>query len=259
MSNQAQNLQVSSKGIQRPRLVRPDSDSDDLFFQGFPSTWDPPTFCISKWAFKICCVVFTFHGDLIWLYYLLSTGDNWEELHTQYLSLLGQLSTIQGLVLATVAVFISSNPPLPQDVDYSSGLSYACLAESLVFSLFGLLYQLHAFFAATRYQKRATTKVIIFRRWRIFWHLLGLAVPVILFFISVVLMIVAIGFTGFLSQSTLVQTYMTSTLAFIGACHMVSILSSPPYHYLIDLCTHHFGRQEGAKAPLEHPEVGRVF
>ncbi|KAG2088759.1 uncharacterized protein F5147DRAFT_418091 [Suillus discolor] len=145
----------------------------------------------------ICCFVFTWRSDLHWLYDLLREGNTWEELHRQYLTQLNQVSTVQGLVLATAAVFISSNPPLVNDVDYTSKASYACLAESLVFSLFGLLFQLKVSAAGILFQKRSAAEIIIERRWRIFWHLLGMAVPIVIFTISVVLLLIAIVLTGF--------------------------------------------------------------
>ncbi|KAG2121989.1 hypothetical protein BD769DRAFT_1671065 [Suillus cothurnatus] len=74
----------------------------------------------------------------------------------------------QGLVLTTAAVFISSNPPLPKEVNYSSSASYACLAESLVFLLFGLLFQLKVSASGFIFQKHSATEIIIER---IFWHL----------------------------------------------------------------------------------------
>jgi hypothetical protein len=175
-------------------------------------------------------------------------------------------------VLTTAAVFISSKPPLVDDVNYGSQASYACLAESLVFSLFGLLFQLKVSASGFLFQQRSAAEVrivrcqgvrseltspqlIIERRWRIFWHLLGLTVPIIVFIISVVLLLIggryfhlvirdhdlhslssAIVLTGFTSQSKAVQLYLSITFAFLGACHLVSILGSPFYHHLSNLC-----------------------
>ncbi|KAG0701825.1 hypothetical protein DFH29DRAFT_1069455 [Suillus ampliporus] len=252
MSSQDQDEFSGAK--QRPKLPRPHSDPDNLFFQRFPSSWDVPEFCISKWTFKICCFVFTLRGDLQWLYYLLSKGDNWEQMHSQYLTLLGQVSTVQGLVLATVAIFLCSVPPVSDDIDYISRLSYACLAESLVFSLFGLLYQLNAYFAATRYQKRAATKDRAdltataghnFQALENFLALFGFGGsnhP----FLHISGADDSIGFTGFLSQSKLVQIYLSSTLGFIGACHVASILGSPIYHHVTDLLIHVLKTKSGS-------------
>ncbi|KAG1729473.1 hypothetical protein EDD22DRAFT_407635 [Suillus occidentalis] len=47
-----------------------------------------------------------------------------------------------GLVLTTVAVFIFTQPPLKQ-INYAASGPYTLLSESLVFSLFGLLFQLY--------------------------------------------------------------------------------------------------------------------
>ncbi|KAG1803991.1 uncharacterized protein BJ212DRAFT_1549110 [Suillus subaureus] len=179
--------------------------ADGSFFDKFPLKWNVPKSFISRHIFKICCLIFTWRSDLQWLHALLKEGNNWEELHRQYLTQLNQ----QGLVLATAAVFISSNPPLVTEVDYTSHVSYACLAESLVFSLFGLLLQLKVSASGILFQKRSAAEVrivhcqggrseltspqiIIERRWRIFWHLLGLAVPIITFTISVVLLLIVV-------------------------------------------------------------------
>ncbi|KAG0701826.1 hypothetical protein DFH29DRAFT_875637 [Suillus ampliporus] len=246
MSSQSQDIQVSSGNCQcKCQCSRPDPVPDGKFFQRFPATWDVPDFFMSRWIFKTCCFIFTLHGDLKWLYGLLAKGDNWEQMHGQYLTQLNQVSIVQGLVLATAAVFLSSNPPLAQHVDYISDSSYACLAESLIFSLFGLLFQLKASASGFVFRKREAAEdgrpeltplqVIIERRWRIFWHLLGLAVPIILFGISVVLMIVAIVLTGFSSHSKVVQIYLSTTFAFLSACHLASILASPFYYHLSKL------------------------
>ncbi|KAG2133606.1 uncharacterized protein EDB93DRAFT_879886 [Suillus bovinus] len=169
----------------------------ESFFNGLPRNWEVPTSpSISKYIFKICCFIFTWRGDLKWLHDLLKDGNNWEELHQQYLAQLNQVSTVQGLVLATAAVFISSNPPLARDVNYTSDASYACLAESLVFSLFGLLFCLKVSASGMLFQKRSAAEIIIQRRWRIFWHLLSLAVPIIIFVISVILLLIGRQFTS---------------------------------------------------------------
>ncbi|KAG2145737.1 hypothetical protein BD769DRAFT_1636424, partial [Suillus cothurnatus] len=140
------------------------------FFDQFPQKWNAPESFIPRHIFKICCLIFTWRSDLQWLHGLLKIrkGDTyqWEELHRQYLAQLNQVSTVQGLVLATAAVFISSNPPLPKEVNYSSAASYACLAESLVFSLFGLLFQLKVSASGFIFQKHSAAEIIIERRWR---------------------------------------------------------------------------------------------
>jgi hypothetical protein len=59
------------------------------------------------------------------------------------------------------SVFISSNPPLANKVNYISSASYACLAESLVFSLFGLLFQLKVSASAFLFQKCSAAEVRI--------------------------------------------------------------------------------------------------
>jgi hypothetical protein len=205
---------------------------------------------ISRFIFRACCFIFTWRSDLHWLHNLLKEGNTWEELHRQYLAQLNQVSTVQGLVLATAAVFISSNPPLANKVNYISSASYACLAESLVFSLFGLLFQLKVSASGFLFQKRSAAEIIIERRWRIFWHLLSLAVPIILFSISVILLLIAIVLTGFASHSEAVKLYMSVTFAFLGACHLVSILGSPFYHHLSNLCISVVRATSGKRANL---------
>ncbi|KAG1837578.1 hypothetical protein DFJ58DRAFT_749447 [Suillus subalutaceus] len=229
----SQNIRVTSGYSQSSRLH---TASDESFFDKFPPKWNAPESFISRYISKMCCLVFTWRSDLHWLYDLLKEGNNWEELHRQYMTQLNQMSTAQGLVLTTAAVFISSKPPLVDDVDYSSHASYACLAESLVFSLFGLLFQLKVSASGFLFQQRSTAEIIIERRWRIFWHLFGLVVPIIIFTISVVLLLIAIVLTGFASHSKTVQLYLSITFAFLGACHLVSILGSPFYHHLSNLC-----------------------
>jgi hypothetical protein len=44
--------------------------------------------------FKLCCFIFTWRGDLHWLYDLLTEGNTWEELHRQYLAQLNQVSIV---------------------------------------------------------------------------------------------------------------------------------------------------------------------
>ncbi|KAG2357044.1 hypothetical protein BDR07DRAFT_399248 [Suillus spraguei] len=89
----------------------------------------------------MCCYVFTGYGNLRGLHKILKKGNTWEKLHERYLQQLQQISVVQGLVLTTTTVFITTNPPHENDIEYISSASYACLTESLVFSLFGLLFQ----------------------------------------------------------------------------------------------------------------------
>jgi len=62
------------------------------------------------------------------------------------------------LLLTTVALFITTSPPLKQ-VDYAADGPYLLLSESLVFSLFGLLFQLYTSVVGQSYQKKKTFKV----------------------------------------------------------------------------------------------------
>ncbi|KAG2034657.1 hypothetical protein BDR03DRAFT_984223 [Suillus americanus] len=157
MSSPSQNTGVASERSQSAELHK----ANEGFFKKFPPQWNVPESFIPRHIFKMCCLIFTWRSDLKWLHGLLKEGNNWEELHRQYLSQLNQVSTVQGLVLTTAAVFISSNPPLVRDVDYTSNASYACLAESLVFSLFGLLLQLKVSASGILFQKRGAAEVRI--------------------------------------------------------------------------------------------------
>ncbi|KAG2064396.1 hypothetical protein BDR04DRAFT_1110164 [Suillus decipiens] len=182
----------------------------------------------------MCCYIFTGHGDLHWLYNILKKRNTWENLHKQYLQQIQNMSNVQGLVLATAAVFTTTTPPLLQDVDYISHASYACLAESLVFSLFGLLFQLRVYTSAIIFQPHSAAEAVIRTRWRIFGHLLSLAVPIVIFGISVVLLLMAVVLTGFTSHTKTVQLCVSITFAFLGACQLVSVLGSPFYYNLRD-------------------------
>ncbi|KAG1892908.1 uncharacterized protein F5891DRAFT_1197098 [Suillus fuscotomentosus] len=233
MSSSSENTQVPSAPSQSSQ---PGTPSSENCLDKFPPLWEPPKSFILRHIFKMCCFIFTWRSDLRWLHALLKEGDNWEILHGRYLTQLNQVSTVQGLVLATVAVFISSSPPLAKDVNYTSNASYACLAESLVFSLFGLLFQLKVSAAGIIFQQRSAAKVIMEARWRIFWHLLSLTVPIIIFTISVILLLIAIVLTGFASGSETVRLYVSITFAFLAICHLVSILGSPFYYHFSDLC-----------------------
>ncbi|KAG0694973.1 hypothetical protein DFH29DRAFT_296079 [Suillus ampliporus] len=252
MSNQSQHIQASSGNCQCTcQCSRPDTVPHGKFFKEFPSTWQAPDSFMSRCIFKICCFIFTFRGDLHWLHDFLKEGNNWEQLHGQYLTQLSYLSTVQGLLLATAAVFLSSNPPTQGHLDYTSDASYACLAESLVFSLFGLLFQLRAFATGFIFRRREAAEIIIERRWRIFWHLLGLVVPVIIFGISVVLMIIAILITGISSHSNTVRLYLIITFTFLSVCHLVSIIASPLYYHLSNLWIRVLKAERGYAVPGE--------
>lgn len=246
MSNPSQDIRVVSGPSTQSSGLH--TDPDESFFNKFPRNWKVPESFILRHMFKLCCLIFTWRSDLHWLHNLLAEGNTWEELHRQYLTQLNQVSIVQGLVLTTTAVFISSNPPLRADVNYTSQASYACLAESLVFSLFGLLFQLRISAAGFLFQKRSAAEIIIERRWRIFWHLLGLAVPIVIFGISVVLLLIAIVLTGFASNSDSVKLYLSITFAFLSACHLVSILGSPFYHHLSNLFISILRNASGPKA-----------
>ncbi|KAG2360574.1 hypothetical protein BDR07DRAFT_1461901 [Suillus spraguei] len=128
-----------------------------------------------------------------------------QELHDRYLQRIQQISVVQGLVLATAAVFITTNPPSRevQDIDYTSPASYACLAESLVFSLFGILFQLQLYTSGSIFQEHGAATIA--ERWKILWYLLSLVIPVIVFVISVVLLLMAIVLTAFTSHNKTVQ------------------------------------------------------
>jgi hypothetical protein len=152
--------------------------------------------------------------------------DGWENFHTLYLTQINQLSTVQGLVLTTVAVFISTPPPLRQ-INYAADGPYTLLSESLVFSLFGLLLQLFTSVVGQTYQKQNTFKALKRNRWLFLCHIIVLSIPVYLFGISLLMLIFAISVTGFLSSSYSAQVFTGATFALLFACLFVSILPSP--------------------------------
>ncbi|KAG2064860.1 hypothetical protein BDR04DRAFT_1109520 [Suillus decipiens] len=225
-------------------------ESDERIFAEFPHKWKAPDSPIVRCIFTMCCCIFTGHSNLEWLHNTLKKENTWETLHSQYLQQIQYISTVQGLVLTTAAVFITTTPPLLQDVDYISYASYACLAESLVFSLFGLLFQLKVYTSEIIFQPHSTAKAIIRTRWRIFGHILSLAVPIIIFVISVTLLLMAVVLTGFTSRSETVKIYLSITFGFLGLCLLVSSLGSPLGYFLSDKL---FGitSNEGSKTTKE--------
>ncbi|KAG2151683.1 uncharacterized protein EDB93DRAFT_269705 [Suillus bovinus] len=105
------------------------------------------------------------------------------------------------------------------------------------------------------FQKRSAAEIIIQRRWRIFWHLLSLAVPIIIFVISVILLLIAIVFTGFASHSGTVQLYMSITFAFLATCHLVSTIGSPFYHHFSNVFVEIIRKMSGGKEPQKVGEA----
>ncbi|KAG2062746.1 hypothetical protein BDR04DRAFT_1164700, partial [Suillus decipiens] len=128
--------------------------------------------------------------------------------------------------LTTVAIFISTRPPLDQ-INYVADGPYTLLSESLVFSLFGLLLQLFTSVVGQTYQKQRTFKAMKRSRWIFLCHIIVLSIPVYLFGISLLTLIFAISVTGFLSSSTLAQIFTGATFTLLFACLFVSILPSP--------------------------------
>jgi hypothetical protein len=158
------------------------------------------------------------------------------------------------------------------------------LAESLVFSLFGLLFQLKVSASGFLFQKRSATEVCIpssglqVRADLITDHnreaLENILAPFefggtdhSLLHISdtvahrwAVHLVMrdrglhssssAIVLTGFASHSEAVKLYMSITFAFLGACHLVSILGSPFYHHLSNLCISVVRATSGKRANL---------
>ncbi|KAG2034674.1 hypothetical protein BDR03DRAFT_964660 [Suillus americanus] len=141
---------------------------------------------------------------------------------------------VQGLLLTTVAVFISTPPPLHQ-IDYAADGPYTLLSESLVFSLFGLLLQLFTSVVGQSYKKQTTFKALKRNRWRFLCHIIVLSIPVYIFGISLLLLIFAISVTGFLSSSTSARVFTGATFAVLFACLFGSILPSPFFSGLRNL------------------------
>lgn len=92
-----------------------------------------------------------------------------------------------------------------QEVNYSADGPYLLLSESLVFSLFGLLFQLYTSVVGQSYQKKKTFKVgsqfdchwlvltskqaLKRNRWLFLCHIMILSIPIYLFGISLLLLI----------------------------------------------------------------------
>ncbi|KAG2119363.1 hypothetical protein DEU56DRAFT_123781 [Suillus clintonianus] len=161
-----------------------------------PVRWRPPTSTFPLFIFRMMCFCLTFHWDLNFMWEIFREPQGWEDFHVQYLSQINQLSTVQGLVLTTVAVFISTPPPVKQ-IDYTAYGPYTLLSESLVFSLFGLLFQLYISVIGQSYQKRKTFKALKKNRWLFLCHIIILSIPVYVFGISLLLLL----FGEFLSSS----------------------------------------------------------
>lgn len=154
--------------------------------------------------------------------------NGWENFHTEYLKQINQCSTVQGLVLTTVAVFISTLPPLKQ-INYAASGPYTLLSESLVFSLFGLLFQLYTSVVGQSYQKQKTFRALKRSRWLFICHIIILSIPVYTFGISLLLLIFAISVTGFLSSSKSAQVFTGATFALFVTYLIASIIPSPVY------------------------------
>ncbi|OAX34178.1 hypothetical protein K503DRAFT_774838 [Rhizopogon vinicolor AM-OR11-026] len=199
-----------------------------------PVHWAPPPSFLPRVIFHTTCFCLTFHTTLDFMWEIFKEPKGWENFHVQYLVQLNQLSTVQGLVLTTVAVFITTSPPLKQ-INYGADSPYLLLSESLVFSLFGLLFQLYTSVVGQSYQKKKTFKALKRNRWLFLCHIMILSIPVYLFGISLLLLIFAISVTGFLSSSTSAKIFTGGTFALLFACLFASILPSPFYTRLYGL------------------------
>lgn len=191
-----------------------------------PTQWRPPSSLFPRVIFHVMCFCLTFHSNLDFMWEIFREPNGWENFHTLYLTQINQLSTVQGLLLTTVAVFISTPPPLHQ-INYAADGPYTLLSESLVFSLFGLLLQLFTSVVGQSYQKQKTFKALKRNRWLFLCHIIVLSIPVYLFGISLLLLIFAISVTGFLSSSTSAQIFTGATFSVLFTCLFVSILPSP--------------------------------
>ncbi|KAG1759782.1 hypothetical protein EDD22DRAFT_971482 [Suillus occidentalis] len=231
---------VSYDTLQYSRALDAHNDSQDMHkphntrtkqTKPIPTRWRPPSSFIPRLIFRIMCFCLTFHWNLDFMWEIFREPNGWENFHTLYLTQINQLSTVQGLVLTTVAVFISTPPPLKQ-INYAADGPYTLLSESLVFSLFGLLFQLYTSVVGQGYQKQKTFKALKRNRWLFLFHIIILSIPVYIFSISLLLLLFAISVTGFWSSSTSAQIFTGATFALLFACLFVSILPSPVYSRL---------------------------
>ncbi|KAG1721049.1 uncharacterized protein EDB91DRAFT_1256706 [Suillus paluster] len=194
--------------------------------KSLPTRWKPPKSFVPRLIFHVMCFCLTLHSNLDFMWEIFQEPKGWESFHIKYLVQLNQLSTVQGLLLTTVAVFISTGAPLQQIVNYDAGGPYTLLSESLVFSLFGLLFQLYISVVGQSYQQQKTFK------WLFLCHIMILSIPIYTFAISLLLLLFAISVTGFLSSSDLAQVLTVVTFALLFAYLLVSILPSPFYSRL---------------------------
>ncbi|KAG2739278.1 hypothetical protein P692DRAFT_20220145 [Suillus brevipes Sb2] len=223
---------VSYDTLQYSQALDAHNDSQDMHkphntrtkrIKPIPTRWRPPSSFIPRLIFHIMCFCLTFHWNLDFMWEIFREPNGWENFHTLYLTQINQLST--------VAFIISTPSPLPQ-IDYTASGPYTLLSESLVFSLFGLLFQLYTSVVGQSYQKQKTFKALKQNRWLFLFHIIILSIPVYIFSISLLLLLFAISVTGFLSSSTSAQIFTGATFALLFACLFVSILPSPVYSRL---------------------------
>ncbi|KAG1720118.1 uncharacterized protein EDB91DRAFT_357161 [Suillus paluster] len=220
------NEETPSQHRSHKRHMKPTKPTKPL-----PTRWKPPKSFVPRLIFHVMCFCLTFHSNLDFIWEIFREPKGWESFHIQYLAQLNQLSTVQGLLLTTVAVFISTPPPLKQ-INYAADGPYTLLSESLVFSLFGLLFQLYVSVVGQSYQQQKTFKTLKRNRWLFLCHIMILSIPIYIFAISLLLLLFAISVTGFLSSSTSAQIFTGATFALLFACLFASILPSPFYSRL---------------------------
>lgn len=196
-----------------------------------PPRWQPPSWPILRHCFIILCYIFVADSNLenFWKKISKDGSKGWKDYHAEYFDFLNRISTAQGLLLATAAVFTSTPAPLPI-LNYAADIPYACLSESLVFALFGLFLQLFvSAYLGPRYQTTETLDELKGKRWMVFCHLFNLALPALLFNASLVWLLAGIVITGSMSQSLLTRVLTITTVAALTLLEFLSIVLLPPF------------------------------
>ncbi|KAG1794789.1 uncharacterized protein HD556DRAFT_1367113 [Suillus plorans] len=218
----------NSRLTQCSKSQEPEKQPDPITM---PTEWEPPLAPIPRRCFIILCYIFVADSNLqtFWKKVSRDSSKGWEDYHAEYFDFLNRISTVQGLLLTTSAVFISTAAPL-SILNYAADIPYACLSESLVFALFGLFLQLFvSAYLGPRYKRTKTLDELKERRWMIFCHLFNLALPALLFNSSLGWLLAAIVITGCMSQSLLTRILTITTVAALVLVEFLSFVVLPPF------------------------------
>ncbi|KAG2098761.1 uncharacterized protein F5147DRAFT_357605 [Suillus discolor] len=206
-------------------------ETDEHSCEDMPPQWQPPPRPIARRCFIILCYIFVADSNLesFWKRISRDSSKGWKDYHAEYFEFLNRISTVQGLLLTTTAVFISTAAPL-SILNYAADIPYACLSESLVFALFGLFLQLFvSAYLGPRYKRAKTLEELEEKRWMIFCHLFNLALPALFFNASLGWLLKAIVITGCMSQSLLTRILTIITVFARVLVEFLSFVILPPF------------------------------